>query len=225
MSRRKDFLPTNKQYLVTRRVPCRHRPKALEKQVQDEQDIDSGDGEAWVATHTDQRSTSAPAIEDVVPDIDMEDAPGEVMDIDENGDMADWEMPGDEDETGDRPQMLRSFTGCSDYCRDAATLRTRTYDLYITYDKYWRCPRLWLFGYDARGMVLPINGIMEDISSDYVDKTVTMETWPYYEGLSMSMATVHPCKHSHVMQTIIQRQTERGDNVRVDKYFPLKVCG
>lgn len=27
-------------------------------------------------------------------------------------------------------------------------LQTRTYDLYITYDKYYQTPRLWLFGYD-----------------------------------------------------------------------------
>lgn len=27
-------------------------------------------------------------------------------------------------------------------------IRTRTYDLYITYDKYYQTPRLWLFGYD-----------------------------------------------------------------------------
>jgi len=101
------------------------------------------------------------------------------------------------------------------------TVRTRTYDLYITYDKYWRCPRLWLFGYTALGAPLPIQAIMEDISTDYVDKTVTMETWPHMEGQSMSMATVHPCKHSHVMQTIISRQSERGDEVRVDQYFPL----
>jgi len=61
---------------------------------------------------------------------------------------------------------------------------------------------------------------MEDISTDYVDKTVTMETWPYMEGPSMSMATVHPCKHSHVMQVIIARQEERGEQVRVDQYSP-----
>jgi len=101
------------------------------------------------------------------------------------------------------------------------TVRTRTYDLSITYDKYWRCPRLWLFGYTALGAPLPVSAIMEDISTDYVDKTVTMETWPYMEGQSMSMASVHPCKHSHVMQTIIARQSERGDDVRVDQYFPL----
>ena len=27
-------------------------------------------------------------------------------------------------------------------------LRTRTYDLHITYDKYYQTPRLWLTGYD-----------------------------------------------------------------------------
>jgi ubiquitin-like-conjugating enzyme ATG3 len=63
---------------------------------------------------------------------------------------------------------------------------------------------------------------MEDISTDYVDKTVTMETWQHMEGQSMSMASVHPCKHSHVMQTIIARQSERGDEVRVDQYHPPK---
>lgn len=26
--------------------------------------------------------------------------------------------------------------------------QTRTYDLNITYDKYYQTPRLWLFGYD-----------------------------------------------------------------------------
>lgn len=27
-------------------------------------------------------------------------------------------------------------------------LQTRTYDLHITYDKYYQTPRLWLCGYD-----------------------------------------------------------------------------
>lgn len=27
-------------------------------------------------------------------------------------------------------------------------IHTRTYDLHITYDKYYQTPRLWLFGYD-----------------------------------------------------------------------------
>jgi hypothetical protein len=27
-------------------------------------------------------------------------------------------------------------------------VRSRTYDLHITYDNYYRTPRIWLFGYD-----------------------------------------------------------------------------
>ena len=32
--------------------------------------------------------------------------------------------------------------------KEDAILQTRTYDLNITYDNYYRTPRLWLFGYD-----------------------------------------------------------------------------
>ena len=31
---------------------------------------------------------------------------------------------------------------------DSAIIQTRTYDLHITYDKYYQTPRLWLSGYD-----------------------------------------------------------------------------
>ena len=31
---------------------------------------------------------------------------------------------------------------------DSGILQTRTYDLNITYDKYYQTPRLWLYGYD-----------------------------------------------------------------------------
>jgi len=117
------------------------------------------------------------------------------------------------------PQTTCTFNDFVSYCCRNRTVRTRTYDLFITYDKYWRCPRLWLFGYTALGAPLPVTAIMEDISTDYVDKTVTMETWPYMEGQGMSMASVHPCKHASVMQSIVARQSERGDEVRVDQYL------
>lgn len=32
-------------------------------------------------------------------------------------------------------------------------LQTRTYDMYVTYDKYYQTPRLWLFGYNEVGQV------------------------------------------------------------------------
>ena len=37
---------------------------------------------------------------------------------------------------------------------DSGILQTRTYDLNITYDKYYQTPRLWLYGYDEVGFSL-----------------------------------------------------------------------
>jgi ubiquitin-like-conjugating enzyme ATG3 len=145
--------------------------------------------------------------EDEIRDIDMDDIPG----------LDDMQMPSDDESDVETDKRLYIHASLKQTNVRDATVRTRTYDLYITYDKYWRCPRLWLFGYTALGAPLPISAIMEDVSTDYVDKTVTMETWPYMEGQSMSMASVHPCKHSHVMQTIISRQALSGDEVRVDQ--------
>ena len=34
------------------------------------------------------------------------------------------------------------------------TITTRTYDLSITYDKYWQTPRMWLCGYDEVYLLL-----------------------------------------------------------------------
>lgn len=40
---------------------------------------------------------------------------------------------------------------------------TRTYDLYITYDKYYQTPRLWLVGFDEFCKPLTIEQMYEDI--------------------------------------------------------------
>ncbi len=40
---------------------------------------------------------------------------------------------------------------------------TRTYDLNITYDKYYQTPRLWLCGYDENQKPLSIEQMYEDI--------------------------------------------------------------
>jgi ubiquitin-like-conjugating enzyme ATG3 len=209
-----------KQYLVTRRVPCRHRSKELERQAAnvDEELVNEGGEEDWVATHTDRRRHDNIVDGGVIPDIEMEDEDEEMrdMDVDDIPGLEDMQMPSDDESDTETNQIMYSLLSQWFMSRER-TVRTRTYDLFITYDKYWRCPRLWLFGYTALGAPLPVTAIMEDISTDYVDKTVTMETWPYMEGQGMSMASVHPCKHSHVMQSIIARQSERGDEVRVDQ--------
>lgn len=105
-------------------------------------------------------------------------------------------------------------------------MQVRTYDVFITYDKYYQTPRIWLFGYDEERRPLASAQVFEDVSPDYVKKTVTIETHPH---LALSLASIHPCKHAEVMKKIIERmgdgqkagvgsdQEESG--IRVDQYL------
>ena len=83
-------------------------------------------------------------------------------------------------------------------------LAVRTYDCFITYDKYYQTPRMWLSGYDETRNPLTPTLIFQDISSDYAAKTVTIEPFPSLSG-NVQMASVHPCKHANVMKKVIDR--------------------
>ena len=47
------------------------------------------------------------------------------------------------------------------------TVRSRRYDVSITYDNYYRTPRLWLFGYDEKGSPLSPSAVFQVRSSDF----------------------------------------------------------
>lgn len=55
----------------------------------------------------------------------------------------------------------------------------RQYEISITYDVYYQTPRLWLAGTKENGTPLTNEEIFEDIMSDYVGKTVTIEQHPH----------------------------------------------
>ena len=89
----------------------------------------------------------------------------------------------------------------------------RTYDITITYDNYYRCSRVWLYGYsDTIRRPLTSDEIFEDISKEYVNTTVTYEVHPH---LDLYWVSIHPCKHANTMKTMI----DRLNNVRVDQYM------
>lgn len=71
-------------------------------------------------------------------------------------------------------------------------VRTRTYDLHITYDKYYQTPRMWIFGYDENHKPLTVEQMYDDVSQDHAKKTVTTESHPHIPG--PPMASVHPCR-------------------------------
>lgn len=95
-------------------------------------------------------------------------------------------------------------------------MATRTYDLNITYDKYYQTPRLWLIGYDENMKPLSIDQMYQDISQDHANKTVTMETHPHTQSV---MASVHPCRHAEVMKKIVSTVEDGGKELHVTSYL------
>lgn len=224
----KSYLPADKQYLITRNVPCYRRCKQIEYCLDKEKVIEEDEEGGWVDTHH-YDNTGSPSIEEKVCEMTLEAA-----DQEENTDGADEED--DDDEAADMEEFQES--GLLDEVDPSTDLsqrkviknvdqklkpdedeivKTRTYDLHITYDKYYQTPRLWLIGYDENRKLLSVEKMYEDVSQDHAKKTVTMESHPHVSG--PSMASVHPCRHAEVMKKIIETVTESGGEMGVYSYL------
>lgn len=231
--RAKHYLPRNKQFLITRNVPCSRRCKQMEYCDDQEKIIEADDPDGgWVDTH--HFDTGASGLDDKVSEMTLEsktevsnnvgnreDEDDDDEDDEEAADMEEFEESGLLDEqdkaTLDTSQNTKKEAG--DYSNQVGgeIIHTRTYDLHITYDKYYQTPRLWLFGYDENRKALTVEHMYEDVSQDHAKKTVTMETHPHLPG--PPMASVHPCKHAEVMKKIIQTVTEGGGELGVHMYL------
>ncbi|KAJ3842207.1 putative E2-like enzyme [Lentinula raphanica] len=231
-SKARDYLPADKQYLVTRGVPCLRRATSLAYTDADE-DAErllnfgdtsaAGDGDEWVETHAGRKpnldSAANPGEIADIPDDGAQDdelasgvgnmslgnvpAMSEIPDIDEIPDMEEEDL-----EEGDAataaPKATPNVIDSSQV--EVATgnlLQVRTYDVMITYDKYYQTPRIWLLGYDENRTPLTPSQIFQDVSADHALKTVTIEPFPH--SSSLQAASVHPCKHASVMKKVIER--------------------
>ncbi|KAL5728404.1 E2-like enzyme [Ranunculus cassubicifolius] len=227
-SKRKSYLPKDKQYLVTRNVPCLRRAASVEEEYEaagGEILVDNEDNDGWLATHGKPKET----------DGDEEDFPSmETLEISKNKTIQSIPSYFGGEEEEDIPDMLEYEESDNLVDTDEATLqttylvahepdddnilRTRTYDISITYDKYYQTPRIWLTGYDESKMPLQPELVLEDVSQDHARKTVTIEDHPHLPG---KHASVHPCKHGAVMKKIIDVLLSRGVEPEVDKYLFL----
>ncbi|EGG18311.1 autophagy protein 3 [Cavenderia fasciculata] len=250
-SRNVTYLPKEKQFLLTRNVPCYSRVKSLENETKhakyDILNIEGEDNEEWVAP-----SASASDVVDIQKDLaslsvqtttttttakpsapqqqqqdEDSDDDGEIPDLE---DFQDDNLVEDDPSTLSKPTVNKSnnttTTTTSTTSNNTSTaaadddniLRTRTYDISITYDKYYQTPRVWLFGYDENRRPLKPEEIFEDISEDHAHKTVTIDSHPH---LGISFAYIHPCRHASVMKKLITKQCENGKEPRVDQYLFL----
>lgn len=217
----KSYLPRDKQYLSTRNVPCYKRCKEMEYAEELEKVIEEGAGEGWVDTHYYTTSvndkeqemsfgsaggSSIPSLDNANEEDDDDDSPA--LDMDEFLEN----MPEDA-----ATVIVKKPTEPAPDKGDSAIMATRTYDLNITYDNYYRTPRLWLTGYDENHKPLRTDQLFEDISQDFAKKTVTMESHPHLSG--PPQASVHPCRHAQAMKKIIETVEEGGGELSVHMYL------
>ncbi|THU94195.1 hypothetical protein K435DRAFT_966985 [Dendrothele bispora CBS 962.96] len=225
-SKARDFLPADKQYLVTRGVPCLRRASSL-AYTDAEEDAerlltfdDSGpsDGDEWVETHAGRKSNmdaSNPGeIKDIPDDghqddltsgmggLSVDEVPGEIPDMDDIPDMEEEDLEAGDEATA-APKTSNVIDASQVEVASGNLLQVRTYDVMITYDKYYQTPRSWLLGYDENRTPLTPAQIFQDVSADHAQKTVTIEPFPHHS--SLQAASVHPCKHASVMKKVIER--------------------
>jgi ubiquitin-like-conjugating enzyme ATG3 len=224
-------------------VPCLKRAKDMAYAGDDEREVlasltndDTEEGDGWLATHVDRGLEQKVDADDAIRDIDDiydERSADAVIENDLTVKVQNISVK----DTADIPEIDDDLDGFDDCAieeeDDPATLgttgtgggkdtdniiRTRTYDISITYDKYYQTPRVWLFGYDEHRRPLSAAQIFEDISQEHAHKTVTIDPHPH---MDISMASVHPCRHADVMKRIIERAAASGTELRVDYYMVI----
>lgn len=229
-----SFLPKDKQFLITRTVPCHRRAAAVEGFSQAaEQLLETQDGEAesWVAPEADsgagpsEQPPEIPAIDDEGPSRTAQQQEGstaalaggsdEVPDMDDVPDIDDLTLAEEDDEAA-LPSMSGPRQGQDP---TDSILRTRTYDLLISYDKYYQVPRFWLVGYDEDRQPLPASKVLEDVSEEHARKTITVEKFPHMPMITA--ASIHPCKHAVTMKKLSSMMETDSHHITVDRYLIL----
>ncbi|KAL3150053.1 hypothetical protein ABBQ38_013401 [Trebouxia sp. C0009 RCD-2024] len=153
-SKAQGHLPKNKQFLITRNAPCHRRAEEVEGYDEAAEELIETDaeGDGWVSTgQASHQSTANTSIPDLDSHANQAGVSADAVDADDDiPDIDDLAIEDEDDEAAvPRNGYLRAEEP------EDHIVRIRTYDLLISYDKYYSVPKFWLVGYDESKQPLP----------------------------------------------------------------------
>ncbi|VDM32094.1 unnamed protein product [Hydatigera taeniaeformis] len=213
-SKARSYLPADKQFLFTKGVPCYKRVSQLfntsgdSDRILEEHDAEGG----WVETcffGSDPSGVDSESETEIAGEIERSEKTNDAEEDEEEAEDLDAYIQSgmldevDAQAVSDRVRRpSKSFGGKDDAFMRNGVLQTRTYDLYITYDKYYQTARFWLCGYDENHNPLSEAQMYEDFSQDHAKKTITTESHPHLSGAPMP--SIHPCRQAEVMKKLME---------------------
>jgi len=81
----------------------------------------------------------------------------------------------------------------------------RCYTVTILYDVYYSTPRIYIHGYDSKGVLLTGDQMMEDVSKEHRGQTVSIDAHPH---LNTPAISIHPCRHAETIRARISKYTK-----------------
>ncbi|KAK9479299.1 autophagocytosis associated protein [Lipomyces japonicus] len=214
-SKRRDFLPADKQFLVTKHVASHVRAQA---KAGDYEPLGTGndetvDEDGWTISHL---SKELKLSRGVVPSGSILSQPQDDIRLHaqaaNNDEDADSILDIDDLEEHELDDSGYLQDPAADEGNNSTRLPDRSYNLYITYSTSYRVPKMYLSGFNAAGGPLTPDEMFEDIVSEYKDKTVTIEAAPFMEHTTM--VSIHPCRHASVMKMLLIRAEARQRRLR-----------
>ena len=207
-------LPKDKQYLVTR-VPSYKRASDYLKNNATTEKVVEGD---WVDADLENKPIKDPKKPTAI-DLDAgEDKKKEIVvkgAENDDDDDDDFKIEGMNNEKKDD----NDFNIVDDEEKEEKTnetkidlVKTRQYDVTVTYDFYYCVPRMWLMGYNEKGMPLTDDEMKEDVMPEYRNKTCTIEP---QTCTGIKNISVHPCRHSQLLKKMIQDFQNSGKKLEV----------
>jgi ubiquitin-like-conjugating enzyme ATG3 len=201
------------EWLVSRMISPEEQERRMDQQIEEEFDILDEEGETLAKNdNIDSEMADLSIGDNVVDQAQMNAGESANQGDDDDDEYADMEEFEEDNVIADDaavaiPNIADNHNSKSSNNSNENLLKVRTYDLSITYDKYYQTPRVWMMGYTSADSSQPLTGdeMMQDVMSDYANRTVTIDPHPHVAG---PHASIHPCQHGAVMKTIVRNLTK-----------------